>query len=231
MENLEEDRVTVLEALVNRLNEENTRLRAVANPKRKTEYTFYDLERMLYPKLGRVYGWKAAYIAASQQEGLQPVSLQTFQFWAKKTKGIPAWAIDQVSQMKFSPRPKPVKHQEWTKEENSYLCNLYMENTKTTNAELATFCTEEFGRFISICSIKGKLDRLRKDNAGVTRYRPGHERELVDLLSTKPPQEERYPVDSLSQYGYQKDARGGEVRFSGKKDTVTHKHLRAAASV
>ena len=119
-------------------------------------------------KSGRVYGWKTDYIEASKADNCTTVTSNMINEWIRD-KRIPVWAYEQVDRMIFTQRlSKKYKHA-WTIKQTQFLANLYRDSPTSSDAELAFACTQEFGRTITECAIKGALYRLRRKQAIVFR--------------------------------------------------------------
>lgn len=141
-----------------------------ADEKGELYYTIGEFMAALQIKMGRTYGWRVDYVAASAKaSGCTQAKNENIQKW-QRTKKVPAWAYDQIAQLSFEKRlgqGGPL----WTTQDTDYLVSLYLANPNISNGELASLCTQHFGRPITESAVRGQLDRQRKKGR-IDKYRP-----------------------------------------------------------
>jgi hypothetical protein len=141
-----------------------TKRSRVKNPKNivATQHLFPKdlIFKIMMKRNGVMYGWKTAYVAASQVDGFQKVTLAEIRLWLY-TKKIPRWAIDQVDQMTFQKIDR-IAPQAWTVLEQHFLETIYREDPGRPDKLLSEMCTRKFRRTITTNAIKGALYRLRE---------------------------------------------------------------------
>lgn len=126
-------------------------------------YDFKDFLAVLQVKMCRTYAWKTDCIKASETSpDCIAIKPEDFQKWIK-SQLVPEWAYEQVSRLVFQKRANaPAK--EWTNHEYDFLAETHNADASKKNGELAQTCSAKFGREITEASIKGSIDRLRKQD-------------------------------------------------------------------
>ena len=140
---------------------------------------FYTMEQFmaaLARKLGRTYGWRVDYVEATKQTpGAVLVETTTIQHWQIQ-RLVPEVYYDQIEMLQFRKRIGK-SCPEWSNDDYDYLEEQYKENPTQKNRALAAKCSEHFERDINENSIRGAVDRLRK-NGRLPERRPGREKHL-----------------------------------------------------
>lgn len=109
---------------------------------------------------GHTHAWRKNYVDSTHRcDAAIRVTNQTIDRWRSRDI-VPKWAVDQITILRFHVRP-PVPMQDWTGEEVQFLMDAY-QASQGRYRDLASLCTEKFGRTISENAIKGKIDRLIK---------------------------------------------------------------------
>jgi hypothetical protein len=156
----------------------------------KAENGHYDIAeflRKLFSVLGRTYGARKDYVAASETTpGCRVVKNEEIQRWQQSRK-VPAWAYEQIDRLVYPPR-KGANGPNWSDREYNTLVAAYLSSegakavggdvaalrieleeqgyntdSTTTNAKFSEMCTTLFGRDITENSIRGAIDRKRKE--------------------------------------------------------------------
>jgi hypothetical protein len=114
-------------------------------------------------KTKRVYGWKAAYIEASQISGCRSVDHGMLREWIESGI-VPSWAFDQIDRMVFKDHLTRGRCSVWNDDQKNFLAQTYRSDPSQSDADIARVCTIEFGYTVTENAIKGALYRLRQQN-------------------------------------------------------------------
>lgn len=117
---------------------------------------------VLYQRRGCTYAWREDYCAATKNTpGATIAETTQIHQWQAKER-VPEVYVDQINILVFRKRKNDKENVDWSQENYDYLASEYLLDQTQSNRQLAEKCTQQFGRNITENSIRGGLDRLRK---------------------------------------------------------------------